>query len=373
MLTPVSPSVSLGILNSSAGAQPVKSAAEHTEPQAVLGQGVSTPSAIFIRSERYEALQQTSAVDSSTNVFGADTEVSPLSGSTARIQETTNTILGFIEAQLKRDMEGGATAEELASRLQAGLEGVKLGFTQASQQLEEMGLMTPELNQELQLTFDNLLSGSEALQDQFVEGAAAADSAINVDRDFSFSLITKDGITADIQVLSNQDGLSQSILNQLQGVEALLDYSKISDRYSLSATESLPEGDLASVASLLDQFSGISEKFQHSGGPEAFEYARSLGYDRQEISQFIQGLNHPSAHRLQQTYGQVQSLAGTDSGNMSHSLKSLADFALGLQQSLEMASVFQQPEELLMTISEAFDRGDARLQQLTASLLAKQD
>lgn len=374
MLTPVSPNVSPGILNSSATAtNTVDAGTTRTESRGETQTGV-TPSAVFIRSERYQALEKASAVESSGDVSKAS---APLSDSAARIQETTNTILGFIEAQLQRDIENGATADELASRLQAGLDGVKQGFAQASQQLEEMGLMTAELNAELQLTFDSLVAGSENLQEQFVEGGNTAKnvaSDIDVNQSFGFSLTTKDGVTSDIQVMSLQQGVSRSILDQLKGVEALLDYSETSERYALTASEPLSDTVLESARDLLNQFADLSERFQQDGGSEAYQSAQSLGYDSSKISQFVQGANQSAAHRVQQTYGQIQSQAGdvnqSVSANLGDSLKPLISFAQGLQQTLEPATDFQGAEELLVRFSEVFDGGDAGLKQITASLLS---
>lgn len=384
MLTSVLPQSSAGFLNSaSAEVKPVSAEPLQVESPAQIGTS-SSPSAVFIRSERYQALEQRGVVESSAVTASEKaTGVDPVSDSATRAQRTSGTILGFIEAQLQADLENGATPEALESRLQAGLEGFKQGFAEAAQQLEEMGLMTPELSAELQQTYDNLLAGADELQSQFVEGrgveghAVAGASDKSAEQDFRFSLATTEGAQVNVQATSlkssiYQNSLSQSILGQLQGVETLLDYSETSERYALSVDGTLSESDLTSVGRLLDQFAGLSDKFASEGGAEAFEYAQSLGYSGQEIGQFVQNMNHSSVQRVQQAYGQVQSQAGNDVSNLTDSLKSLSSFAQGLQETSELAADFQRPDELLVQLSQIFDReGESGLQQLTASLLAK--
>ena len=87
-----------------------------------------------------ESTQAVSASDSARNPFA-------------------NTILTFIDAQLRRDVADGATATQLQSRLMAGYEGFMQGFNDAFQQLEDMGQLTDDVKAEINQTKFQVLKG----------------------------------------------------------------------------------------------------------------------------------------------------------------------------------------------------------------------
>ncbi len=76
-------------------------------------------------------------------------------------------ILSAIEAQLLRDQNDGASTEELQSRLLAGLDGFKQGYGQALDQLSAMAGFTPEIQEEIRQTHDQVLNGIAALADKY--------------------------------------------------------------------------------------------------------------------------------------------------------------------------------------------------------------
>ena len=82
-----------------------------------------------------------------------------------RTQAASN-ILNFISAQLQRDVADGATEEELASRLASGLEGFLKGFNEAYDQLADSGLLTPEVKEAVQQTYQNVLDGVDELAEK---------------------------------------------------------------------------------------------------------------------------------------------------------------------------------------------------------------
>ena len=83
-------------------------------------------------------------------------------------------ILGFIEAQLRRDQAQGASVEELEERLNQGLAGFKKGFGEAKEQIEALGLLSPEIDEDISLTYDLVLDGIDDLRRQYVSGESDA-------------------------------------------------------------------------------------------------------------------------------------------------------------------------------------------------------
>jgi hypothetical protein len=77
-----------------------------------------------------------------------------------------STILRFIDAQLQRDVANGATPEELASRLQAGLKGFEEGYGQAYEQLAAAGFLNDSVKAEIEQTRSQVLAGIQELADK---------------------------------------------------------------------------------------------------------------------------------------------------------------------------------------------------------------
>jgi hypothetical protein len=77
-----------------------------------------------------------------------------------------DTILRFIDIQLRRDQAEGASQEELQSRLQAGLDGFMEGYGQAYEQLTAGGLLSEEVLTEIEGTREQVLAGIQKLADE---------------------------------------------------------------------------------------------------------------------------------------------------------------------------------------------------------------
>lgn len=77
-----------------------------------------------------------------------------------------DTILRFFDIQLQRDIADGASEEELQSRLQAGLDGFKEGYGQAYEQLSASGLLSDEVQAEIESTREQVIAGIQALAEE---------------------------------------------------------------------------------------------------------------------------------------------------------------------------------------------------------------
>ena len=85
-------------------------------------------------------------------------------------EKVAGNILGFIERRLQMDVAEGATQEQLASRLEAGLAGFKKGFAEASEKLKALSMLSPDVEQDIGKTYDLVLTGVDALREKFLGG-----------------------------------------------------------------------------------------------------------------------------------------------------------------------------------------------------------
>lgn len=81
--------------------------------------------------------------------------------------DASDNILNFIGLRLQQDVADGASAEEVASRLQAAYDGFLEGYGEAYDVLSSAGLLSPEIEDAITQTYDAVLAGIDALAEQY--------------------------------------------------------------------------------------------------------------------------------------------------------------------------------------------------------------
>ncbi len=181
------------------------------------------PSAFFTPSERY--LQLAASPDAEpVSETGSSDATRPHAGEGSaieqRVADSAAVILGFLEDQLQRDQAQDASVEQLQARLQAGVEGIYQGFSQASEELSAMGLMTDAFSDELQQTLDQVLQGVTELQQAMkIDGSATKSSG----PDGLAAGETAAGASASVDVSTLKAQVARQVMSQT-GLESLLQY-----------------------------------------------------------------------------------------------------------------------------------------------------
>lgn len=331
------------------------------------------PSAVYIRSEsRYESSY--SASIRSSKAGPVDERISS--------ETAAGSILSFIENQLLRDIEDGASEEELSSRIEAGLSGFLQGFESAREDLEALGALTPGVESEIGKTYDSVLAGIEDLRQQFLGGAeaskggevAAEPISSSVEEpapalraqsqyfsyeaaqrnSFSFSVTTQDGDTVTIQS-SALRSMFQESLTQTNSSRGSLEYSQYGYgeeyQFALQVDGELDSDEMKALTELLSQVNDLAEDFFAGDVTAAFDAALSLGYDDSEISSFALNLSQTSVQRVTSAYSETRS----EPASVAESLRPVGSFSRALIEATQTAQTFQNPRELIESIAEAID------------------
>ncbi len=306
---------------------------------------------------------------SGTPVKGVD-QYAAISGDPApeRTQAASN-ILSFIGLRLEQDLADGATPEELASRLQAGYEGFVQGYQEAYEQLSASGLLTPEVEDAISQTYEQVLAGIDALAEELGVESPVKESPVK-EGPVSEPVEEVAEAPAETGNLASQSGLqspqdlfaslTEELANPAEDLvkmmdASLLDYSKLdyqtnaerdfsfklrtqdgdfvkitagasisesgsyrdgssvsgsyaeSSRFSLSVEGQLDEGELAAINDLLSQVGDLSEAFFAGDIEQAFNMALEIGFDENEIAQFSLSLNQSVETKVQAVYQNVES------------------------------------------------------------------
>jgi hypothetical protein len=346
----------------------------------------------------------------------ATTEYSAFEPLTA--EKVANNILGFIERRLQLDVADGATPEQLAARLEAGLSGFKKGFAEASEKLEALSLLSPEIKADIGKTYDLVLEGVDALRAKFIESAAVppattesvkntapnaesiksntstqSPSTLNVPdfipssspasgsylgyanyeygraREFSFELTTKEGDKVTIKAASSE-GFALEAGRAGRGnssVTALNASYSSSQSFSLTIEGDLSEAELVAINDLLGRVNDLAGKFFANDLDGAFAQAMSLGYDSEQIAGFALNLAQAEIQQVTKAYQTFEPARPLESnpvaGLKNESLLPLGNFIRDLLDSLERASIFPEPARLLTDMASKMP-GETELDQV---------
>nr|WP_324260016.1 DUF5610 domain-containing protein [Cellvibrio fontiphilus] len=324
-------------------------------------------------------------------------------------EKVANNILGFIERRLQMDVAEGATQEELQTRLEAGLSGFKKGFAEASEKLEALSLLSPEIKTDIGKTYDLVIEGVDELRAKFIESATVAPIAgseagvvknqptvraepvasnlkssattaplslevpafipapssylgyANYEygraREFSFELTTKEGDKVTIKAASSE-GLAVEAGRAGRGsesVSAMNGSYSASQSFSLIIEGDLSEAELVAINDLLGRVNNLADQFFTGDLDGAFAKAMELGYDSSQIGSFALNLAQAEIQQVTKAYEAFEpSTAGSGNkfGLNNDSLLPLGNFIRDLLDSLDRASVFAEPEKLLTNIAE---------------------
>ncbi|MFT5084300.1 MAG: hypothetical protein ACI9Y1_002354, partial [Lentisphaeria bacterium] len=88
-------------------------------------------------------------------------------GDQAPTSKAASNILGFIAQKIERELADGATTEQLQERLSQGLEGFLKGFGEAYDILKQSDLLSPEVEEAITQTYNNVLAGVNELADNY--------------------------------------------------------------------------------------------------------------------------------------------------------------------------------------------------------------
>ncbi len=304
-------------------------------------------------------------------------------------ETVANNILGFIEQRLRKDQADGATAEQLAERLEQGLAGFKKGFAEAKEKIEALGFLSAEVEEDINKTYDLVVDGVEDLRERFVNGndpttdeddngvdqysdvqkltdaAALSASYGQVSygqvNSFKFEVETADGDVVTIQAKSKDmyhaeyragsfnNGYSAGAFEQFSS------FSSQSSRFHLQVNGELDEGELQALDQLLAKVEDLSADFFAGDLDSAMQQALNLGYNTEEIVGYSLNLHQVEVQKVAVAYQEVTP-AATSINPLADRLQPLGDFARELLDAVNVGSVFNDPVSLIGDLSEQVDQ-----------------
>ncbi|SEG33460.1 DUF5610 domain-containing protein [Marinobacterium lutimaris] len=252
-------------------------------------------------------------------------------------EKVADRISGFVASGLEAARARGASEERLQSMYEAAVSGVKKGFEDAREILDNLQLLDGELAEQVKqtetLTFEALdalapgtdeVSGAMATRKSIIERFQNAE-------DMELNVTTRDGDEVRITFSRNQSyesayasasdgkGNSASVFS--------LSRSEYSE-YSFSVSGDLDVDEAEALQSLIKDVSSLADEFFDGDVQKAFEQSKSLSFDTSELASMSLDMSYSRQYAAASSYEQVGQIdqAGDKPGRrLGHLMKGMAE------------------------------------------------
>jgi hypothetical protein len=276
-------------------------------------------------------------------------------------QEVATTMLDHVQRGLDQLRARGADDSRIEQRLEAAKEGIAKGYTQAEQQLKDMGLLNDELKAEIaqgrdliNLGLDQMASGQyeknikETVSNTSMPAFQSSRYSTQASQQnlMSLELMTKDGDRISLNFKQSAQSFSYA---EQQGSQSMTVAGfEQGTEWQMDVIGNLDEGEQAALTNLLQNVEKLSTSFFSGDLGGALKQAMQLGFDGNELASMSLNLRQESFSSVSRVYNSVQpKLPTSELENLSSSLLGYNDSYL---TALEQAKSFAAPETLLTAL-----------------------
>jgi len=232
-------------------------------------------------------------------------------------EKVASRISNFVAQGLEQARARGASDADLDSMYQAALSGVQKGFDEATKILEDLNMLTPDIqttiDQTHDLTFEALAGlapnpNSETAPSRQVSISAA--ERYSQAESFSLDVMTKEGDKVSIR-FNSEASQTKSLGAYSDDNSSAVSYGierNASSNYSFSVEGDLNDDELEALQSLIQDINLIAEDFYSGDVQEAFEQATELEMDKSQLMNLNVTMTQSASYSAVTAYEQVQQM-----------------------------------------------------------------
>lgn len=239
-------------------------------------------------------------------------------------------ISDFVAQGLENARARGASDERLDQMYQAAVSGVEKGFKEATEILDELGMLSEEtastIEQTKDLTFEalaGLAPGSNETAPSRQVSLSAAER-FSQSESFSLKVMTKEGDKVTIKFDSSATettSLGYYSDDEASAISFGVDRTD-SSNYQFSVKGDLNEDELEALQTLIQDISLIADDFYSGDVQEAFEQATELEMDKSQLMNLNVNMSQSVSYSAVTAYEEVQQM-DNPLGNNGHHLGQL--------------------------------------------------
>ncbi|WP_281557090.1 DUF5610 domain-containing protein [Thalassomonas sp. RHCl1] len=275
-------------------------------------------------------------------------EVEPFSFDFEAVAEN---VMEFVSSGIMLAKADGADDDKLADMLSQARSGIEQGFGMAREELEGLGMMTEELEQGINKSYDLLQSDLNDFEEELfaTENSGSGNGLGRSDR----GLVSNDLLSQQLNMLEQEQGtiniqtrdgdninihfgslmtLDQQSMQQQGMFSREISFSQ-SQSFSLQIEGELDEEELEAVSSLVQDIGKLADKFFSGDIEQAWQQANELGFDDQQVAQVSFDFQEVKQVAVTEHYGRVPQQHESPFATISPYLKDL-DSAASLADNL---------------------------------------
>lgn len=231
-------------------------------------------------------------------------------------EEVAKNVMEFISSHIEGAKNAGASDDKLEELLAQARAGVEMGFEQARGELDDMNMLSDDVQEGMDRSYDLIGKGINDLESSLFaapenEADLVTDNVINRDiglqetEQGSISIKTRDGDEVNISFGS------ETTLGQSQSFEGNQSSSQTSfnttQSFSIKVEGDLSDEELEAINGLVTDISKLADEFFNGDVEKAFEQASDLGFDASQIAQFSLDFTEVKQVAVREHYAPSQS------------------------------------------------------------------
>ncbi|WDE09816.1 DUF5610 domain-containing protein [Thalassomonas haliotis] len=269
-------------------------------------------------------------------------EVEPFSFDFEAVAEN---VMEFVSSGIMLAKADGANDDKLADMLSQARSGIEQGFGMAREELDGLGLMTEELEQGINKSYDLLQSDLDDFEEElFGSENVGAGNAVNPDNGAlaasglrsqqlnmleqeqgTINIRTRDGDKINIHFGSLMT-LDQQSMQQQGMFSREISFSQ-SQSFSLQIEGELDDEELEAISSLVQDIGKLADNFFSGDIEKAWQQANELGFDDQQVAQVSLDFQEVKQVAVTEHYGRVPQQHESPFATLSPYLKDLESAA----------------------------------------------
>jgi len=220
-------------------------------------------------------------------------------------EEVAKNVLDFVSGVIQGAKDSGASDDKLNEMFEQARAGVDMGFEQAREELGDMNMLSDDVKQGMDKSYDLIQGGIDALHQKLLNpqpsvSIISEELAMSEHEEGSISITTLDGDEININ-FSNSMSLGYSQSADGGSFRSEMNLSS-SHSFSFEVHGSLDEEELKSVASLVKDIGQLADEFFNGDIEQAWQQANTLDFDQSQIAQYALDFQEVKQVSLMQNY-----------------------------------------------------------------------
>ncbi len=293
--------------------------------------------------------------------------------------EVANNVLDFVANAINGAKARGEDSGRLETMLAQAREGIEQGFGEAKEALRAIDFLSGNLEQRIDDSYGMIGQGLNGFGEQLGRGeklsfdrfrelqpdrvGAASQSSVatfaqterSSEMRASMEFRTQEGDVVRVHFSDSRfdrQALGQRVASDSNGAAALafsLSSTGVSREFGIEIEGELSQAETDALGKVFEEVASMSTQFFEGDPQRAFEMAKNLGYDDEQIAGFTIGLSKTETQAVSQAtaaYSEVQHNGG-GRPQLGEMLTGMSDYARHLFGALDSAQVFPDPRELI--------------------------